>query len=224
MNQHYDPFDKKKKKSLIDPFLSKNRQDEIERQKIENQVEEDVNSQEQAEKKVPIKGEAWKNKSLNHISQRKEKISPLVSAGFWIRFLSFLIDTIIASAFAKIFASPIIALMGWPNNWIKGGIIGFFYLSYFIVSTKLTDGQSLGKMITGLRIIHKEEEPMSWTTVIIREFFGRLIQNAFPVLYVIVAFTPLKQSVADLLCDTYVVKDDLYSIEKQEPNLFYQYI
>ena len=150
-------------------------------------------------------------------------ISAMVAAGFWIRTVAFLIDAVVASAFAGIFASPINALFLAEGTMAAKAVSGFFFYLYFVLSTYFTNGQSLGKMITGIRVIHPEEPRLSWTTVVIREGFCRLIQTTFVLLYVITAFSERKRNLGDFLSDTYVVKDSLYAVEKDEGELFYAY-
>lgn len=150
-------------------------------------------------------------------------ISAMVAAGFWIRTAAFLIDAVVASAFAGIFASPINALFLTEGSMAAKAVSGFFFYLYFVLSTYFTNGQSLGKMITGIRVIHPEEPRLSWTTVVIREGFCRFIQTTFVLLYVITAFSERKRNLGDFLSDTYVVKDSLYAVEKDEGELFYAY-
>lgn len=150
-------------------------------------------------------------------------ISAMVAAGFWIRTVAFLIDAVVASAFAGIFASPMNALLLTEGSMAAKAVNGFFFYLYFVLSTYFTNGQSLGKMITGIRVIHPEEDRLSWTTVVIREGFCRFIQTTFVLLYVITAFSERKRNLGDFLSDTYVVKDALYAVEKNEGELFYAY-
>ena len=150
-------------------------------------------------------------------------VSAMVVAGFWIRTVAFLIDAAVASAFAALFASPINALLLTEGGLAAKAIIGFFFYLYFILSTYFTNGQSLGKIITAIRVIHPEEDRLSLTTVVIREGFCRLIQTTFVLLYVITAFSERKRNLGDYLSDTYVVKDALYLVEKKEGDLFYAY-
>ena len=150
-------------------------------------------------------------------------ISAMVAAGFWIRTAAYLIDAVVASAFAGIFASPVNALFLTEGSMAAKAVSGFFFYLYFVLSTYFTNGQSLGKMITGIRVIHPEEPRLSWTTVVIREGFCRFIQTTFVLLYVITAFSERKRNLGDFLSDTYVVKDALYAVEKNEGELFYAY-
>ena len=248
-DQHYDPFSEKKKglfhkketdekeipvndeeaEKISEPIIDKadekisepiiERADEkipepiIERAEAENPLEENIS--EDPKPKADI--------AKAPLRRRKYPVSAMVSAGFWIRTVAFLIDAAIAAAFASIFASPITALFLTEGSLAAKALSGFIFYLYFVLSTYLTNGQSLGKMITGIRIIHPDEPRLSLTTVVIREGFCRFIQTTFLLLYIITAFSERKQNLGDFLSGTFVVKDALYVVEKDEGDLFYAY-
>lgn len=63
--------------------------------------------------------------------------------------------------------------LGWLNfsdSYLS--IYGFtallIYLAYFILLTKFNHGQTIGKMIFGIRVISFDEEELSWSTVLVR--------------------------------------------------------
>lgn len=62
----------------------------------------------------------------------------------------------------------------------------------------------------GIRVVHIGEEELSWTTVVIREAFGRIILITIPLLYLIIFFTKYKQHFVDLLCDTSVISEKIF--------------
>lgn len=206
---HYDPF-KKEKKSF---FSKKEETPEVEEEMVQ-----------------PPEEPAFENiDELHKIKERplprrnKYPISSVVAAGFWIRFVAFILDLIVAKAFSSLIASPIIAIAGWPSGLFPVAIKGIAFYLYFILATYCTNGQTLGKIICGLRVIHPEEERLSFTTVLVREGAARLIQTTFFILYVVTAFTDRKQNIGDLLADTYVVKEELYAMERDDETLFYNY-
>ena len=65
--------------------------------------------------------------------------------------------------------------------------------------------QTLGKMVFGIKVVTLEERPLTWMTVLFREFIGRYISKLFFIGYLIVAFLPKKQGIHDLLSDTTVI-------------------
>ncbi len=236
-DQHYDPFSEKKKglfhkketdekeipvndeeaekisEPIIDKADEKLSEPIIETTEVENPLED--NFSEDPKPKADI--------AKAPLRRRKYPVSAMVSAGFWIRTVAFLIDAAIAAAFASIFASPITALFLTEGSLAAKALSGFIFYLYFVLSTYLTNGQSLGKMITGIRIIHPDEPRLSLTTVVIREGFCRFIQTTFLLLYIITAFSERKQNLGDFLSGTFVVKDALYVVEKDDGDLFYAY-
>ena len=86
--------------------------------------------------------------------------------------------------------------------------------------TYFNKGQTLGKMITNIRVINLYGEKLTFSQVLSREVFGRFVQNKFMFLYIIVAFAPMHQSLMDILADTVVIKNDVKTfIDQREEKL-----
>lgn len=136
--------------------------------------------------------------------------------GFFIRFFSFLIDIIIASAISSI----ILGLLS--NSGLRSDMTVFIVLEtiipllYFTLTTYFLDGQTIGKMIFNLKVVNLKDEKLDFLTVFIREFVGRYIHTfgILPILYILTAFTEKKQNLSDMLADTSVV--DLGKVESFE--------
>ncbi|REC31872.1 RDD family protein [Enterococcus pseudoavium] len=131
--------------------------------------------------------------------------------GFWIRCFAYLVDLLCIAAITGI-------LLGLPANLFHlaksrelTSVYGLsalgIYLAYFILLTKLNQGQTIGKMIFGIRVICFKEEELSWQTVLIREGACRFIlRGAFFMFgYLVTIFTPNKQHIGDYFSDTSVV-------------------
>lgn len=236
-DQHYDPFSEKKKglfhKKEADEKENPVRDEGAEKfsepivdkadEKTSEPVTESMEAEKPLEEHFSEGPEPKADMAKAPLRRRKYPVSAMVSAGFWIRTVAFTIDAAVAAAFASIFASPITALFLTEGSMAAKALSGFFFYLYFVLSTYLTNGQTLGKMMTGIRVIHPDEPRLSLTTVVIREGFCRLIQTTFLLLYIITAFSERKQNLGDFLSDTYVVKDALYAVEKDEGDLFYAY-
>ena len=236
-DQHYDPFSEKKKglfhkkeaddreMPVNDEGAEKISEPIIERadEKTSEPIIETTEAETPFEEHFSEDPEPKASIAKAPLRRRKYPVSAMVSAGFWIRTVAFTMDAAVAAAFASIFASPITAFFLTEGSLAAKAISGFFFCLYFVLSTYLTNGQTLGKMMTGIRVIHPDEERLSLTTVVIREGFCRLIQTTFLLLYVITAFSERKQNLGDFLSDTFVVKDALYVVEKDEGDLFYAY-
>ena len=139
----------------------------------------------------------------------------LKTAGFWVRFWAFLIDSLVISAVVGLTIKPVFAVFDWDfskANWYAPAAIlsAVIYFAYFVLMTKFLK-QTLGKMVFGLYVQKDNGEALDWGTVVFRELIGRFINNCFMHLpYVIVAFTPKNKSAADYIADTTVVHEKIY--------------
>ncbi|MGE7914666.1 RDD family protein [Lysinibacillus xylanilyticus] len=148
----------------------------------------------------------------------------LKTAGFWIRFWAFLLDGFIITAVIGILVNPIFYIMDWSLSetvWYApiSIISAIFYYSYFVLMTKFF-GQTLGKMIFGLRVISLKHEKLTWSDVLFRDWIGRIINNIFMPLYILIVILPNNQGLHDYFADTTVVHEKVY-IEKNvvQPSL-----
>lgn len=146
-----------------------------------------------------------------------EKNYALKTAGFWVRFWAFLLDGFIISAVAGILVNPIFYLMDWSLSdsvWYApiSIITAIFYYSYFVLMTKFF-GQTLGKMVFGLRVISLKHDQLTWSDVLFRDWIGRIINNIFMPLYILVVILPENQGLHDYFADTTVVHEKIF-IEK----------
>lgn len=141
-------------------------------------------------------------------------------AGFWMRLWAYLIDLVVVMSIQKLLIVPffraigVTADTGWlsPVNWAMGAV---FYL-YFILMTKQF-GQTIGKMIMGLKVISLTDERLTWSAVIFRELIGRYISKTALLLgYAVVAFTSKKRGLHDYFAETSVIheKQPAYLMEK----------
>ncbi|NSN06879.1 RDD family protein [Enterococcus faecalis] len=132
-------------------------------------------------------------------------------AGFWLRFFAFVIDLLCINILISATIGLVYKLIGLEMNSSLITIYGFLslviYLTYFVLLTKLNAGQTIGKMIFGLRVISFEEDTLSWQTVLIRELICRFILKTFffSVGYLVTIFTPKKQHIGDYFSSTSVI-------------------
>ena len=139
------------------------------------------------------------------------KYPKIVYAGFWMRFFAYLLDLILIGSIHRIM------LFFLKEGVVKTTLSIIIFLIYFVLMTKLNQGQTLGKMVFGLRVICFKEDKLSWSTVLVREMFGRYLQKVIWPLYLLVVFTPYKQHVIDMLTDTSVVTENYISLLRSFP-------
>ena len=142
----------------------------------------------------------------------KERDFAYAYSSFGIRLLAYIIDMVIVSSLFTIikFFIPLGADAKFMGFGILASLNIIISLAYFTITSLITRGQSLGKMITGLRVVSLDGLDLSNSQILIREIAGRYVQNKLIFLYVLALFTPKKQTLIDLFTDTAVVKEDAY--------------
>lgn len=134
-------------------------------------------------------------------------------AGFWIRLWAFLIDMLIISAISGIFVKPVFRVLDMAITKPSAFLFSPYkvtalvlLLLYFIIMTKIA-GQTVGKMIMGIRVMKSNGEKATWGSVIFREGFGRFISQMLWIPYLLVLFLPQKKALHDVFADTVVVHE-----------------
>lgn|SRR5690625_3952395 len=142
----------------------------------------------------------------------EQSFTPYRAAGFWMRFWAYLADLIVVFAINGIVLRLLNILGGHQmmiSQWTLGSIIATItFFVYFSMMTKYL-GQTLGKVIFGLKVIPADNErELSWLDVIFREVVGRIIYKSFFILnflYIVVAFNKDKQGLHDIFGETRVI-------------------
>ncbi|QXE00912.1 RDD family protein [Terribacillus sp. DMT04] len=135
-------------------------------------------------------------------------------AGFWMRFWAYLADLLVVFGLTGLLVKPFTMIESFQEAtlwfWsISGLLSGLVFFAYFLFMTKWR-GQTLGKMIFGIRVIRTDGQQLSWLDALIREVVGRFIHRIFFwmfIVYIVVAFTPKKQGVHDYFADTLVIHE-----------------
>lgn len=132
-------------------------------------------------------------------------------AGFWMRFWAYLLDLLVIASINGILVYPIFRALDItisnPSMFAPVSILtAVIFYGYFVLMTKFF-GQTLGKMVFGLKVISLDDKKLSWSTIMFREWIGRFISGSILILYVVVAFLPKRQGIHDLFADTTVVHE-----------------
>lgn len=145
-------------------------------------------------------------------------------AGFWTRLCAFLVDLICIGAIQNILLNTIFNLTGWQKQDGLFTVYGFLsvviYLAYFILLTKMNNGQTIGKMIFGIQVVSFDEPELSWETVLVREGACRFILKSPWLMlgYLPTAFSKRKQHAGDFVCNTSVVTLSMIRAFNQQRN------
>ena len=147
------------------------------------------------------------------------KLSENFYAGFWQRFMAYIIDLIVVASITGLFNT---VTLNYLNVGVKLSLIGEYTLSfiivlftYFILMTYFFS-QTLGKVIMKIKVETNKGEKLSWSDVIYREVVGRILTTVlFYIPYLLIGILPKKKGLHDYIADTVVVKEDFSKLRKQ---------
>ncbi|MEI2355735.1 RDD family protein [Mesobacillus zeae] len=147
----------------------------------------------------------------NESTAMEDLLATFRYAGFWMRFWAYLFDLIVIWSINGLLIYPVFRALDLSVSGeelfkpVNIATAVTFYL-YFVFMTKYL-GQTLGKMVFGLKVVDLKGRRLSWSTVLFREWIGRFISVTVFIGYLIVAFLPKKQGLHDLFADTTVVHE-----------------
>jgi len=135
-------------------------------------------------------------------------------AGFWRRFVAYIIDVILVGVIAGIVESIIAAIVRASTDvtgvsvreGVVGLIVGILYFGYLWSR----NGQTLGYMALGVRLIRSSGEPVSFVFAAVRYVLIYLSFALCLIPAVVSAFmiglSEQKQGIHDAIMGTYVVR------------------
>src|SRR5215813_3743212 len=140
-------------------------------------------------------------------------------AGFWIRFLAYVVDGFILllalTVIGGVIFGLVIALGGSDSEVAIGVGIVFAFIVYFVVGwlyeallTSGPHGATFGKQAVGVRIVRADGTPMSFGRATGRHFLKMLVTPMVPLAigYLLAGFTSGKRALHDFMADTLVIK------------------
>jgi uncharacterized RDD family membrane protein YckC len=143
--------------------------------------------------------------------------------GFWIRFVAYIIDTLIVSIASVVIVGILIAvvlLVGESTDDSKDsliivGSIIVMVLALLVINwlyealmTSSPRGATLGKLALGLRIVRADGVQLSFGRATARHFLKFMITPLVPLAigYLMAAFTARKRALHDFLAETLVIR------------------
>ena len=138
-------------------------------------------------------------------------------AGFWLRVVAYTLDLIAVFSITGLFNTITRnKLNTFELPLISQGIsFAIVYFLYFIFMTYFL-GQTLGKMVVGIKVETNKGEKLKFFDVVFREVVGRLINMGFfNIPYLSIVFLEKKKGVHDLIAETVVVKEDFSNLRKK---------
>ncbi len=128
-------------------------------------------------------------------------------AGFWIRFVAYMIDNIIQQIVAMVIGLLIgMAMRNEAAQYVAMGVslaLSLAYNTYFVGRF----GATPGKMALKLKIIRADGTPVSYGLAAGR-FFAQFVSSIILLIgYIMAAFDEEKRSLHDRICDTRVIHE-----------------
>lgn len=190
---------------------------ELENDTIQN--EESTREHEEAKETEERVDKKEKDLSLPTSLEDYLVLSKNFYAGFWTRFVAYLIDMIVIYAISSLLNT---ISFGLSNKVLDFPILGEESLSYVIVmftyfiAMTYFFSQTLGKMIMKIKVETNRGDKLSFADVVYRELIGRLLTIFLAYLpYLAVVFTNKKKGLHDFITDTVVVKEDFSKLRRQ---------
>lgn len=128
-------------------------------------------------------------------------IQPVEYAGFWLRFVAFIIDALVLFAIDAVLTT--ITLGGYVLMFGVPMIISWLY--YALLESSETQA-TLGKLAVGLAVTDIAHHRISFARATGRHFAKWISMALFCIGFIMIAFTAKKQGLHDMLADTLVVK------------------
>jgi predicted Zn finger-like uncharacterized protein len=153
--------------------------------------------------------------ALRQLAQ--DEIAPHLKskAGFWVRFIAYMLDSFLIGIVQLILGfliGLVIGMMGVAVEgdpaistvlWLFGIALSLGYAVFFTGYC----GQTPGKMALRIKVIRTDGSEISYGRAALREIPGKFISSILLAIgYIMVAFDRHKQGLHDKIADTYVIK------------------
>ena len=145
-------------------------------------------------------------------------------AGFWIRFVAYIVDAFVLMLALVLIGGVIIGLAvaisgtgGMDSEVAIGAAVVLAILAYLVIGwlyeALLTSGRrgaTLGKRAVGVRIVCADGTPLSFGRATGRHFLKVFVTPMIPfaIGYLMAGFTARKRALHDIMADTFVIKTE----------------
>ncbi len=160
---------------------------------------------------------------------------PVKYAGFWIRFVAYIVDSVIVGISFLIIQIPLSTfhivsfadqsglnrfpgqqIPSMPVSQIILNIVMMFAGFVYYIWLTHSKGATLGKMLVGITVKSEDLQKLSLGNIILRETVGKIISGiTFLIGYIMAGFTEKKQGLHDKIAQSVVVYKDPTNINKK---------
>lgn len=127
-------------------------------------------------------------------------------AGFWIRLIAFIIDTIILSLVQFVLSFLIRDYSLTEMNVLTTVINIILTFLYFVLLQVKFNGQTLGKKITGIRVANLDGGRVSIGKMALREIVGKFVSSLILLIGFLMAAGKSKRALHDYMAKTIVIR------------------
>ena len=137
-------------------------------------------------------------------------------AGFWIRVLAWVVDSIILSvvgAALTFSAGIVVGALGSNLPSLQNFLVpivaatSFLLPALYLLVGGARSGRTFGKMLCGIRIVRENGTPLGFGGAVVRLLGYMLSSLIFCIGYLMVAFTDRKRGLHDMVAGTVVIHD-----------------
>ena len=151
-------------------------------------------------------------------------------AGFWIRFIAYIIDSVIISFLEFLIVLPLLGFLGYKVDIlntvselqdadaellipvIASAVVGLglsvLLITWFYYALLQSGPRqaTVGKMTLNLKVTDANGDRLTFARASLR-YFSKILSSFFLMLgYIMAGFTPKKQALHDIIANTYVIR------------------
>ena len=161
----------------------------------------------------PVTPPPMTTQSIPSPPQAAAPLADAAPAGFWVRVLAFIIDSVLLQIMFQVMKFTIgmmvsnVDFESDPMMFLTAlGMSSALSFAYYIFFTGYC-GQTPGKMALRIKVIHNDGGPVGYGQAFVREVIGKFLSSLIlGIGYLMVAFRSDKRGLHDLVASTRVVK------------------
>lgn len=128
-------------------------------------------------------------------------------AGFWIRFIALIIDSIILGIVQFVIQIVFNGFIDPEFSIVITSIVNLIIaILYFVWFQTNNNGQTLGKKVTGIRVTNLEGERVTIGKMVLREIVGKTISTLILFIGFLMAAGKQKRALHDYVAKTIVIR------------------
>lgn len=146
--------------------------------------------------------------------QKKSDAPQFTYAGFWNRFVAYIIDSVILIILYLVLSFPFILGIEYLGGigdafailWILLALVG--WLLYYAIQESSEYQATLGKRALNIKVCNEEGDRISFGRALVRGLVKFITGFVFNPLFILIGLTAKKQGIHDFIVNTFVIVDE----------------